>query len=133
MTDKQALSAYRLRRAEETLPDAEKTLQHGIGPAAVINRAYYVMFYAVWALLLRVGLKVKTAKHIGIIEIFDREFVHTGEFDGHYSKMMHKTFAARQDGDYRDLVVVTIPEAEKYLNFSREFLMAIKSYLQNLP
>jgi hypothetical protein len=35
MTDKQALCAYRLKQAEETLADAEKMLKEGIGTRSI--------------------------------------------------------------------------------------------------
>ena len=75
MTDKQALFTYRLKQAEETLSDAEKTLQNHLSPRSIINRAYHSMFYTVLALFLKAGINIKTSKHIGVISIFDKEFV----------------------------------------------------------
>ncbi|MBI5788809.1 MAG: hypothetical protein HZA78_08155 [Candidatus Schekmanbacteria bacterium] len=47
MTDKQALFAYRLAQAEETLADAGKMLKEGLSPRSVVNRVYYATFYMV--------------------------------------------------------------------------------------
>jgi len=79
MTDKQALCAYRLAQAEETLLDARKMLQNNLSPRSIINRAYYAMFYAVLALFLKADINLKTSKHTGVISIFDKEFVHAGK------------------------------------------------------
>ncbi|MEW5767734.1 MAG: HEPN domain-containing protein [bacterium] len=100
MTDKQALFGYRLKQAEETLVDAEKMLQNNLGPRSILNRAYYSMFYALLALFLNKDVPLKTSKHIRVISIFDKEFVHTGKLDKHYSKLLHKMFDARQEGDF---------------------------------
>jgi len=53
MTDKQALVAYRLKQAEETLADAKKMIRENISTRSIINRAYYSMFYALLALFLK--------------------------------------------------------------------------------
>ena len=50
MTDKEALLAYRLREAEETLADARTLLEAGGSTRTVINRSYYAMFYSLLAL-----------------------------------------------------------------------------------
>ncbi len=81
MTDKQALLAYRLKQAEETLADAEKMLQNNLSPRSIINRAYYSIFCSVLALFLQSDITLKTSKHSGVIAIFDKEFVHTGRIE----------------------------------------------------
>ena len=85
MTDKEALFAYRLKQAEETLLDAERMLQGSFSSRSITNRAYYSMFYAVLALFLKADMRIKTSKHIGVISIFDKEFILTGKIDKYYS------------------------------------------------
>lgn len=114
MTDKQALFSYRQKQAEETLKDAEKMLENSLSPRSVINRAYYSMFYMILALFLRVDINLKTSKHSGIISIFDKELVHTGKIDKHYSKILHKVFDARQEGDYKELIEFTLNDANEF-------------------
>ncbi|MEK6743062.1 MAG: HEPN domain-containing protein [Nitrospirota bacterium] len=89
MTDREALLAFRMREAAETLADAERMLESGLSPRSVSNRAYYAMFYAVLALFLKSGTDLQTSKHAGVISIFDREFVHTGKLDTRLSKLLH--------------------------------------------
>jgi uncharacterized protein (UPF0332 family) len=50
MTDMEALFAYRINEAEETLEDARKMPAGGGSARSVVNRAYYSMFYAAIAL-----------------------------------------------------------------------------------
>lgn len=130
MTDKQTLFAYRLKQAEETLSDADRMLQNNLGPRSIINRAYYSMFYALLALFLKSDLNIKTSKHTGIISIFDKEFVHTGKIDKHYSKILHKTFDARQEGDYKELIELSDEDATEHVTIAKDFLNGIKLYIE---
>ncbi|MFH1629704.1 MAG: HEPN domain-containing protein [Pseudomonadota bacterium] len=104
MTDRQALYLYRIGQAEETLSDAEKMLAENLTPRSIVNRACYSMFYALLALFIDRRVNVKTSKHSGLISIYDKEFVHTGKFDKHYSKILHRMFNMRQEGDYREII-----------------------------
>lgn len=126
MTDKETLSVYRLKQAEETLSDAKKMLEEKLSPRSIINRAYYSMFYALLALFLKADINLKTSKHAGVISIFDKEFVHTGKIDEHYSKILHKVFNARQEGDYKELVELSLEDATEFVKLAGEFIEAIK-------
>lgn len=126
MTDKDTLYLYRLKQAEETLSDAERMVQEDFSPRSVTNRAYYSMFYAVLALFLKTGINIKTSKHIGVISTFDKEFVKTGKIDKRYSKMLHDTFDARQELDYKDLAESPMEDAAEHVRLAQEFLECIK-------
>ena len=126
MTDKQVLFTYRLTQADETLSDAKRMLQNKLSPRSIINRAYYSMFYALLALFLKADINLKTSKHAGVISIFDKEFVHTGKIDKHYSKILHKVFNARQEGDYKELAELSHEDASEFVKFADEFLEGIK-------
>lgn len=69
----QELIAYRLTRARETLKDAHLLAQAGGSLGSIINRAYYVMFYAVLALLT--SERKGSSKHSGAIALFDQLFI----------------------------------------------------------
>ena len=129
MTDKETLFTYRLTQAEETLFDAKKMLQNKIGPRSIINRVYYSMFYAVLALFLRTDVNLRTSKHVGVISIFDKEFIHPGKIDKHYSKILHRIFEARQEGDYKELVELSFEDAKEFIKLAEEFLEEIKKNL----
>lgn len=126
MTDKETLFSYRMKQAEETLADAGKMLTGNLGPRSIINRAYYAMFYAVMALFLKADVTLKTSKHSGVISMFDKEFVRTGKFDARHSKLLHKMFDARQESDYREMVVTHRQDAEKAVQAATEFLKRVR-------
>lgn len=129
MTDREALLAFRVKEAEETLADAERMLKGGLSPRSTANRAYYAMFYAVLALFLKEGITAKTSKHAGVIAVFDKEFIHAGKLDTRYSKLLHKTFEARQTIDYKELVEVTVEEAAGHVKGAREFVDAVTKFI----
>jgi len=97
MTDRETLSAYRLGEAEETLTDARKMLEAGIGARSVVNRAYYAISYGVPALLIHENIEHGTSKHSGIISLFDRFIVRTGKMGKEYSRILHRIFNTRQE------------------------------------
>lgn len=133
MTDKEALFTYRLKQAEETLLDAERMLQGSFSSRSITNRAYYSMFYAVLALFLKADMRIKTSKHIGVISIFDKEFILAGKIDKYYSEILHKMFNIRQKGDYKDLIEIAIEEAAEHVRLANEFIEYIKNYMDKIP
>ena len=130
MTDKQTLLAYRLKQAEETLSDAEKMMENRLSPRSIINRAYYAVFYSILALFLSRNIIIKTSKHAGIISIFDKEFIHTNKIDKGYSKILHKLFEARQEGDYKELAEWSADDAAKFVGLARDFLSAMRKVIE---
>lgn len=124
MTDYEVLYNFRLKEAEETLAEAEEMLKGPFTGRAVVNRAYYAMFYAVQALFIKTGLRIKTSKHIGVISIFDKEFVLTGKIDKQYSAVLHATFNLRLEGDYKDLVETSREQAARSVRDAQEFISA---------
>jgi uncharacterized protein (UPF0332 family) len=129
LTDKEALFLYRWGQAEETLADAENMVRGNYSPRSVVNRAYYSLFYALLALLLKADINVKTSKHAGIISMFDREFIHTGKIDKRYSMILHKLFEARQRSDYKEFVAITGEDASLSVQQAREFLTGLQKFL----
>ena len=103
-----ALMTYRLEQADESLKAAELLLQGKLLRPSV-NRAYYVMFYAVLALLA--SKKMETSKHSGVISLFDKEFVKTGSFPKEFSKWLHDAFTVRQRSDYSVQYNLSLQEA----------------------
>ncbi|RKX58065.1 MAG: antitoxin [Thermodesulfobacteriota bacterium] len=84
------LIQYRIKQAEESLEDAKALLDGGRSPRSIINRSYYAMFYAVLALLQKIG-KVPR-KHSGAISFFDTEYVLKDLFPKKLSKDLHDIF-----------------------------------------
>ena len=130
MTDKQTLASYRMTQAEETLSEAEILLKNNASPRSVINRAYYCMFYSVLALFLYSNINPRTSKHYRVIGIFDKEFILTGKIEKRHSSALHKIFEKRLGADYKDFAEVSREEAEEGIRLAREFLQALKLYME---
>ena len=124
---KRILINYRIEQAEQAIKDTEILLSEGGSPGSIINRAYYAMFYAVLALLVKV--EKGTSKHSGAIALFDQHFVKEGIFPKNMSYALHKGFDMRQMSDYRELVKVNNEDAEEMLQKAREFVTEVREYL----
>jgi uncharacterized protein (UPF0332 family) len=72
------------------------------------SRAYYAAFHAISAALLSVGESYSS--HAQVIGMFNRRFVHTGQFPREFTSMLTRLFEDRQSGDYD--VTVELNEAE---------------------
>jgi len=91
------LCVWRLAQGRDSLLEARVLQEAGMSRRSVVNRLYYAMFYAVLALLQTKQLG--TSKHSGVIALFDREFVKTGQVPREFSKVLHRAFELRQKGD----------------------------------
>lgn len=125
MTARQELYQYRREQALTTLDEAQRMLESGFSARSIVNRAYYAMFYMVLALLLKRAIQVTTSKHTGVMSVFDKEFVLTGEIDRKHSKALHKTFDRRVEFDYKELIAPPQEEARGAVAAAREFIEAI--------
>jgi uncharacterized protein (UPF0332 family) len=120
------LIRHRLYQAEESLKDAKVLLDADRSPRSIINRSYYAMFYAVLALLQKIG-KVPR-KHSGVISLFDTEFVLKGLFSKELSKAFHDIFNLRQVSDYQVIEPVTLKDAETTLKRAEGFVEAVSKH-----
>jgi len=130
MTDRQTLLEYRIKQGEATLADAEKMLAGGLSPRSIVNRAYYATFYSVLALFLHADLAVRTAKHSGVIAIFDKEFILSGKLDKRLSRNLHALFDDRQEFDYKELVEVSQEDAAAAVDSARDFIESIIKHIR---
>lgn len=93
--------ARRKLRAAHILLDSGSWIDAG-------SRAYYAAFHAISAALLSVGESYSS--HAQVIGLFNRRFVHTGQFPREFTSMLTRLFEDRQSGDYD--VTVELNEAE---------------------
>ncbi|MBI5043851.1 MAG: HEPN domain-containing protein [Nitrospirae bacterium] len=121
------LIKYRLEQAQTALNDAKFLLEGNRSPQSIVNRVYYAMFYAVLALLQKIG-KVPS-KHTGVISLFDTEFVLKGILNKELSKSFHKAFELRQVSDYKTFKPISKEKAEEALNNAVCFVEAVAKYL----
>lgn len=113
------LVRYRLSRAKETLEEAKVMLDSGhlYGTA---NRIYYACFYAVVALLLTKNLS--SSKHSGIIGLFNKNFVKTGDMSKDMGKFYFRMFDSRLESDYGELMEIDPNEVRQDLTTAAEFI-----------
>lgn len=124
---KSTLIIYRLNEACEVLEDAKKLAKSDGSPRSIINRAYYAMFYAILALLVTVDKG--SAKHSGVISLFDRHFVKAGLISKEFSKAIHRAFELRQQGDYGEVTPIDRADAEELLKDAEKFIQSVQGYL----
>ena len=105
----QALIAYRLQRAIETLVEARLMQREGHWHACA-NRLYYAAFYTVSALLVRDGYAA--AKHSGIKAMFNQHYVKPGVVTKENGQIYNRLFDLRQEGDYIDFVSLDVGTVE---------------------
>lgn len=128
--DIRKLIAYRLDQAAETLEAARQLRATGHYRDAV-NRAYYAMFYCGLALLASKGLGA--SKHSGVLGLFNRYFVKTGEFSVEDGRHLQEAFELKQGSDYREFVQITseqvqetVTKAEAFLEHTRQALASLE-------
>ena len=122
-----ALVEFRLEQADEALQAARLLVDAELLRQAA-GRAYYAMYYAVLALLASRGLG--TAKHSGVLGLFDREFVKTGDFRPEQSRSLHELFDLRQRADYREMFEVSGSRVEAALLSAKKFVSEARRYLR---
>ena len=116
---KQEFIRYRLARAHEALDDAQFLLNAGRFNATA-NRIYYAMFYAASALLSTRNLS--SARHSGVIALFNDNFVKTGSFPMELARHLGRAFETRMDTDYRVVVAPYPEDLRKLLDHARAFV-----------
>jgi uncharacterized protein (UPF0332 family) len=92
---------YRINKARETINEVETLIKEKLWNTA-INRMYYACYYAVGALLLKIG--IKTSTHAGLRHSFGQHFINTGIIDKSLGKHYSVLFDKRQKGDYDDFI-----------------------------
>lgn len=120
------LVKYRLDNAQEKIESAELLLDAGKYKDS-IGRSYYAIFSSVRAVLA--FERVDYSKHSALIAHFQKEYVKTKIFDVKFSKYLQTAFQIRNVCDYDDFFIASKQEAEQQLERAREFLDAVRQYL----
>lgn len=117
--DRASLVAYRMKRAMETLEEADYNAEGGYFNTAV-NRLYYSAYYAASALMLSEG--IETSTHAGLKTMLSLKFVKAGKLDVSFGRLFMTLYESRQSGDYEDFVYCDSelysnlrPETEKFI------------------
>ena len=123
---KEALIAYRMNRADETVREAELMYQEGYYNGAV-NRLYYACYYITIALLMENDIQTQT--HSGVKAMFGLHFVSKGKVPYEIGKVLTTLFEKRQTGDYDDFVICSQQDVEELMQQTKEFVRYIKTLL----
>ncbi|SMB98655.1 Uncharacterized protein, contains HEPN domain, UPF0332 family [Thermanaeromonas toyohensis ToBE] len=123
------LSRWRLEKAERTFREGEQLLEVGSYNGA-INRFYYAAFHAARALLAI--KRLDSAKHSGVISLFNREFVKPGLISKEASTTLSILFNLRTEADYDDFKSFTLEETEKAKDAVRSLIDEVSTFLSNI-
>ena len=118
---------YRIKRAFETLKEADKMIENQFWNAS-INRIYYACFYAVSGLLLKKG--VDTSTHKGIRQMFGLHYVQTGLISKEFARFFSDLYDRRQTGDYDDFVIYDAEISNKLFSMANKFVQEIDSLIK---
>ena len=118
-----------IERAKRRLDAAYHLFKEGFYEDAV-SRAYYSMYFAAKALLLKKDISVKT--HRGLVSKFGLEFVDEGVVEKYYGRALRIAEELREEADYSISREISKEEAESIIEDAEKFLERIKRALEEL-
>jgi uncharacterized protein len=110
-------------RSDEFMKDAELLFANQ-RYASSIGRAYYAMFHAATAVLMRKGIVRKS--HRAIISAFGEYLVKPGLIDYKFHKYLMDTFDLRQESDYQPVMGIDSQQTEETICQAKEFVEACR-------
>ena len=120
------IARHRLERADAACRDGDLLAeQHSYGGAA--NRYYYAAFHAARALLAT--RNVDSARHAGVIALFQQHFVKSGDFPADVARALPRSFEKRLSSDYSDFVDISAGEVDRVRTEVRAFIDACREFL----
>ncbi|MCB1744703.1 MAG: HEPN domain-containing protein [Gammaproteobacteria bacterium] len=115
-----------LERARSCLQAAEVLADAGLHADAV-SRAYYALFHAATALLVRIGRSVRN--HDGVRAVVAEQFIRPGTLDRRFDRLMARIAADRQDAEYNVAATFTAADAREDIDGAADFLAEVKRLL----
>lgn len=116
-----------MTRAYDCLGEAE-TLNREDRHGGATNRAYYSIFSAASAILRSKDLYANT--HSGLSHTFNLYFAIPNLIAAETNNLLSKSFGLRQTIDYDFSHVATKEEAERSIEYAKEFLLYTETYLR---
>lgn len=116
-----------MKRAYDKLESAKILLKEGRFDDA-ISRAYYSAFYATRALLLLLGVQVKT--HEGLLSMFGLKVIKQGILPKEIGKYLSELHDARMNSDYSIIVYYDEDDAREYITKAEKIINAIKRVIR---
>ena len=115
-----------LARADASLEQARILLDAGHCDGAA-DRAYYAMFHAASALLLRRGMTFRS--HHAVHAAFGREFAKAGLVEHRYHRMLINAFDLRQEADYASQAEVDPTASRRACENAKDFVEMVRAFL----
>jgi uncharacterized protein (UPF0332 family) len=121
------IARHRIERADTACREGDLLAeQHSYGGAA--NRYYYAAFHAARALLAT--RNVDSARHAGVIALFQQHFVKSGDFPADIARALPRSFEKRLSSDYSDFVAISAAEVERVRTEVHAFVDACRQLLR---
>ena len=115
-----------LLKAQQSL-EAAKYLLQGQFYDFSVARAYYTMFYVASAFLA--GENLAFSKHSAVISAFGKEFAKTEKLPRKFHEYLKEAQNLRHLGDYGNMNIITMEEANLQIARAEEFLSMAKTSL----
>lgn len=126
MTDFSEEIQANFERARQSLQAAQTLLDDEYEDFAA-SRAYYAVFYAATALLLKDELE--RGKHSGVIAGIHQHFVKIGKLSKELGRDLNWLFELRSVGDYGGVAHVSHIDAEKAIEVAKQFMKAAEGLI----
>jgi uncharacterized protein (UPF0332 family) len=110
----------KITQAKESLEEAVTLLDEGADLNFVMNSLYYAFLYPALGLLQ--AINVPTPTQAAAIDLFEREFVKRGDFDGKFLDAMRRAYELRPACSCEGTKKITKDDIEQLLPVAREFL-----------
>ena len=120
------LALHRMERAAAACAEGDLLADRHAPPGAM-NRYYYAAFHAARAMLAT--RNVDSARHAGVIALFQQHFVKTGHFPAEIARALPRAFEKRLSSDYSDFVEIGADEVDRVRVDVHAFVDACREFL----
>ena len=125
--ERRAIVLYRMENARKMLAEVESHRENGFYNTAV-NRMYYACYYAATAMLISIGVEVKS--HDGVRLNLGKHVVMQGLLSAELGRFYSRLFSKRSTGDYDDFVNHSLETVDELLPQARVFIDTLISQIE---
>lgn len=119
---------YRMENARKMLEEEKNHRSNGFFNTAV-NRMYYACYYAATAMLISMGIEVKS--HDGVRLNLGRHIVLEGRLSPELGRFYSRLFSKRSTGDYDDFINHTLTTVDELLPQACLFVNTLSEQLDD--
>lgn len=120
------VARYKFEQAKDDLETAKILLEAGKYKAAN-NRAYYLCFHAIDAVLAKEPIAFK--KHKDTLSYFNKNYVHTEIFPRNIGRKISRLEIIRHKSDYDTFYIASRDDAAEQIEVAEEVVDLVKNYL----